>query len=69
LGLLGDGGGGHGVSNKRVGQDDAKRDDDDDDELYVDDLLQLFWLERPLYIHERGNRYYGALSYFICKVH
>ena len=30
--------------------------------------LPLFWLERPLYVHERSNRYYGTLSYFISKI-
>ncbi|GAB5032377.1 abc transporter [Nannochloropsis oceanica] len=30
--------------------------------------LPLFWIERPLYMHERSNRYYGTLSYFVSKI-
>lgn len=29
---------------------------------------QLFWLERPLYVHEHSNRYYGPPAYFVAKI-
>ncbi len=32
------------------------------------DRPQLFWLERPLYVHERSNRYYGPSAYFLAKI-
>jgi len=30
--------------------------------------LPLFWQERPLYIHERSNRFYSPSAYFVSKV-
>jgi len=30
--------------------------------------LPLFWLERPLYVHERSNRFYSTSAYFVSKI-
>lgn len=36
--------------------------------LYAWPVLQLFWLERPLYAYEVSNGYYGPGAYFVSKV-
>jgi hypothetical protein len=30
--------------------------------------LPLFWLERPIYLHEVANKYYSPTAYYITKV-